>query len=374
MNPIEYSVGAARFGKVYMGEAKFNYGGQAVIEGVMMRGRNTLAIAVRKGPDIIGLEGWDIAQPSDRPGFLRWPFIRGTVNLVDSLVLGIKTLVFSANQALGDGEEEETLSNMEIIFTVALALGLGVVLFFLLPAFLAQIIKAWVPGRAMQNVLEGAVRIAIFLLYIIGISNVRDVQRVFQYHGAEHKTIYAYEAGKPLTVEGAGGMSRLHPRCGTSFLLLVIVISILIYSLLPPLTMAQRLLSRLVLLPVIAGIAYEFIRLAGEKLEHPVVAAISWPGLQLQRLTTREPDEGQLEVAIAALTRVLQDDGLLPKPEASEAEATTEAEAAAETATATTATATTATATTATATAAAEATVEGGYGDAGQTGENGRSL
>ena len=313
-----------------MSNAKFNYGGQAVIEGVMMRGENTLAIAVRKGTGDVGIEGWPVKRSEHRPRFLRWPFIRGTVNLVDSLMIGVKTLVFSANQSLDDGEEEETLSNTEIIITVALALGLGIVLFFLLPAFLAQIIRRWAPGRAIQNTLEGLVRIAIFLLYVFGISHVKDVQRVFQYHGAEHKTIFAYEAGKPLDVENARGMSRLHPRCGTSFLLLVIVVSILLYSLLPPLTMVQRLLSRLALLPVIAGIAYELIRLAGDKLDHPVVAAISWPGMQLQRLTTREPDESQLEVAIAALTRVLQDDGLLPKPETEEAAADEEAAATAD--------------------------------------------
>lgn len=315
----------------FMSETRFNYGGQAVIEGVMMRGRKTLAVAVRKSSGAIGIEGWAIKEPAGRPRFLRWPFIRGTVNLVDSLVMGVKTIVFSANQSLDDGEEEESLSNVEVAVTVAVSLGLGIVLFFLFPAFLAQIIRRWAPGRAVQNVLEGLVRIVVFLVYIIGISQVKDIQRVFQYHGAEHKTIYAYEAGKPLTIENTIPMSRLHPRCGTSFLLLVVMISILLYSLLPPMTMVQRLLSRIVLLPVIAGIAYELIRLAGEKLDHPLVAAISWPGLQLQRLTTREPDEGQMEVAIAALTRVLQDDGLLPKPEA-DAEAVAEADAVADTA------------------------------------------
>ena len=307
-----------------MGGSEFNYGGQAVIEGVMMRGRNTLAIATRQSNGEIGMSGWPIDPGRKRPGFLRWPFIRGTVNLVDSLNIGIKTLVYSANQVLAEGEEEETLSGTQIAITVALSLGLGIVLFFLFPAFLAQIIKRWAPGRGIQNILEGLVRIGIFLAYLAGVSQMKDIQRVFQYHGAEHKTIYAYEAGKPLTVENAAAMSRLHPRCGTSFMLLVMVISILLYSLLPPLTLVQRLLSRLVLLPVIAGIAYELIRLAGRKLGNPIVAAISWPGIQLQRMTTREPDESQLEVAIAALTKVLQDDELLPKPAAEDAEAVAE--------------------------------------------------
>jgi uncharacterized protein YqhQ len=280
----------------------------------MMRGRKSLAIAIRQSDGVIGMNGWNIDESGKRPGFLRWPFIRGTVNLVDSMILGIKTLVYSANQMLADDEEEETLTNTQIAITVALSLGLGVVLFFLFPAFLAQIIKRWAPGHGVQNILEGLVRICVFLAYIAGVSQVKDIQRVFQYHGAEHKTIFAYETGKPLTVENAAAMSRLHPRCGTSFMLLVMVVSILLYSLLPPLTLAQRLLSRLVLLPVIAGIAYELIRLAGRKLDNPIVAAMSWPGIQLQRLTTREPDDSQLEVAIAALTKVLQDDELLPKP------------------------------------------------------------
>jgi len=295
-----------------MSESKFSYGGQAVIEGVMMRGKQSMAIATRQGADKIGTMVWEIKPSKKRPVFLRWPLIRGTVALVDSMIVGVKSLVYSANQSLADGEEEEELTNTEIVLTVALALGLGVALFFLLPAFLAQIIRRWAPGRGAQNVLEGLMRAGIFLLYVIGISRLKDIQRVFQYHGAEHKAIFTYESGKPLTVENAIGMSRLHPRCGTSFLLLVIVVSILLYSMLPQLTMIQRLLSRLILLPLISGISYELIRLAGRKSDNPLVAAISWPGMQLQRLTTREPDDSQLEVAIAALTRVLQDDGVLP--------------------------------------------------------------
>ena len=295
-----------------MNESKFSYGGQAVIEGVMMRGRHSLAIAIRHTSGRINIERWDISKPGKRPGFFGWPFIRGTVNMVDALILGMKTIVHSANQMLDDGEEGESLSNTEIAITVVVSLALGIGLFFLFPAFLAQIIKRWAPGRGLQNILEGLTRIAIFLLYVFCISLIKDVQRVFEYHGAEHKVIYAYESGAPLSVEAARGMSRLHPRCGTSFLLLVMAVSILIYSLLPPLTMLQRLASRLILLPIIAGIAYELIRLAGKRLDNPVVYAISWPGMQLQRLTTREPDEGQIEVAIAALSRVLRDDGILP--------------------------------------------------------------
>ena len=298
-----------------MSEPRFTYGGQAVIEGVMMRGQNSLAIAVRQNHGGIGTVAWDSKPPEKRLGVWKWPFIRGTVNLVDSLTIGIKTLVYSANQVLVDDEEEEALTSTQVAITVALSLGLSIGLFFLLPTFLAQVIKQWAPSHGMQNLLEGLMRVGIFMTYMLCISVVKDVQRVFQYHGAEHKTIFAYEKGHPLTLEDVSGMSRLHPRCGTSFLVLVMFVSILLYSLLPPLTLLQRLLSRLVLLPVIAGIAYEMIRLAGKKLDNPLVAAISWPGMQLQRPTTREPDEGQIEVAIAALTRVLQDDGVLEKPD-----------------------------------------------------------
>ncbi|MDR0469089.1 MAG: DUF1385 domain-containing protein, partial [Peptococcaceae bacterium] len=302
-----------------MSEEKFNYGGQAVIEGVMMRGQKSLAVAIRKSSGGIGVEGWPIEKSKHKPAFLSWPFVRGTVNLIDTFVMGVKILVYSANQSLDDGEEEESLSNMEIAISVAAALGLGVVLFFLLPAFLAQVIRNWAPGRVVQNILEGAMRMGIFVVYIYVISKVKDIQRVYQYHGAEHKTIFTFEAGLPLELDHARGMSRLHPRCGTSFLLLVIVVSILFYSLLPPMSMAQRLLSRLILLPVIAGVAYELIRIAGRKMDNPLVAAFSWPGMQLQRLTTQEPDDSQLEVAIAALIKVLQDDGLLPQPAVEEA-------------------------------------------------------
>lgn len=315
-----------------MSKPKFCYGGQAVIEGVMMRGQKTMAVAIRKPDGGIMVEETEIKSNPRLPKFLKWPFIRGTVNLVSSLTIGVKTLVFSANQALDEGEEEETLSPLEITGTVALSLALGVGLFFLLPAFLAQAIKAWVPGHGMQNVMEGLVRILIFLTYMFLISRVKDVQRVFQYHGAEHKTIFNYESGKPLAAAAAREMSRFHPRCGTSFLLFVMVISILVYSVLPEMSMIQRLLSRVILLPVIAGIAYEVIRLAGNHLDHPLVAAISWPGMQLQRLTTQEPDDSQLEVAIAALKSVLKADGELaeePVPLQGEGSRETAGEAAA---------------------------------------------
>ena len=313
-----------------MTKPKFCYGGQAVIEGVMMRGRKTMAVAVRKPDGSILVNEEELKQNPRLPKFLKWPFIRGTVNLVSSLVIGMKTLIFSANQMLDEGEEEESLSTLEVAGTVALSLALGIGLFFLLPAFLAGAIKAWVPSHGMRNVLEGLVRIVIFLAYMFLISRVKDVQRVFQYHGAEHKTIFNYESGKPLEVETARRMSRFHPRCGTSFLLFVMVISILVYSILPEMNMAQRLVSRVVLLPVIAGIAYEVIRLAGNHLDNPLVAAMSWPGLQLQRLTTQNPDDSMREVAIAALKSVLVADGELePEPAPAEA-AEARAEAAAE--------------------------------------------
>jgi len=297
-----------------MTNKKVYYGGQAVIEGVMMRGEKTTATAVRKSDGTIIINELPIPA-SNLPKFLKWPFIRGTVNLISSLVTGINTLIYSANQSLDEGEQEEELSPIEIALTIVVSLGLGICLFMLLPAFLSGIIKSWITSLAWQNVIEGVLRIVIFLIYIIAISQLKDIKRVFMYHGAEHKTIYNYESDVELSVENAKKMSRFHPRCGTSFLVYVMLISILVYSLLPDMTIVMRLVSRVLLLPVIAGISYEILRVAGCHLGDPKWAWLSWAGLQIQRFTTAEPDESQLEVAIAALKTVLTTDGVLPEEE-----------------------------------------------------------
>jgi uncharacterized protein YqhQ len=289
----------------------YPYGGQAVMEGVMMRGAHYMSIAVRKTSNDIVIEIWPVTQWGEVLGFLKWPLIRGTVNLIDSLIMGIKALTYSAEQAVEGEGTGETISGFEMAISVIVAMSLAIGLFFLLPAALSYPIQKITRIAGLQNVIEGLLRIAFFLAYVMIISRLKDIQRVFQYHGAEHKVIYTMESGEDITVENARLHSCLHPRCGTSFLLIVMIISILIFSCLGQMNLGMRLLSRLLLLPVVAGVSYEFLRFAGKHRNHPVVAWLSWPGLQLQRLTTRPPDDNQLEVAIVALNRVLEAEGEL---------------------------------------------------------------
>ncbi|SMB88131.1 Uncharacterized conserved protein YqhQ [Desulfonispora thiosulfatigenes DSM 11270] len=280
-----------------------SYGGQALIEGVMMRGQEDLAIAVRKSDNEISCKMEKITGISAKYPFLKKPFLRGTVALFESLIMGIKALTYSANESV-EAEEEE-LSNLEIAFSIALALGLGILLFFIAPAVFAHLLHQYVQGSFLQNVLEGFMRIGIFLLYVFGISRMKDIQRVFEYHGAEHKVIHAYEAGEELKVENCRKYTTLHPRCGTSFLLIVMVISILIFSLFGVEIFWWRLLSRVILLPVIAGVSYEILKLAGKYCDNPIMKIVNKPGLMMQKLTTGEPDDSQLEVALRALQGVL---------------------------------------------------------------------
>lgn len=276
-------------------------GGQAVIEGVMMRGRRFVATAVRRESGEIVVQVKEPWGAGRRFPFLRWPLARGAVALVDSLVVGLQALTFSANQF---GGEEEKLSPRDLALTLITALGLGIGLFILLPTVLMR----WLPAAHnpfLLNLGEGALRMAIFFLYILSITRLKDIRRIFEYHGAEHKVVHAYENGQPLTVAGAQPFSTLHPRCGTSFLLYVMVVSIVLFSFLGWPALWLRLLSRLLLLPVVAGLSYELLRLAGRS-NSPLVRALSWPGLLLQRLTTREPDAAQLEVALRALEEVVK--------------------------------------------------------------------
>ncbi|MFZ5752968.1 MAG: DUF1385 domain-containing protein [Bacillota bacterium] len=286
--------------------SRFPYGGQAVIEGVMMRGRKNLAIAVRRAPNDIVLETQMISSIAERYPFLKWPVLRGFIALVEAMVIGVRALTYSANQVVEGEGQGESIGPWEMAFTVAFSLGMGIGLFFLLPAGLAHLLERYATNAAWQNLIEGIFRITIFLVYVVGISFLKDIQRVFQYHGAEHKVIHTYEAGEALTVENARKFSTLHPRCGTSFLLVVMVISILVFSLLGKTTIWIRLLSRIVLLPVVAGLSYEFIKAAGRHQNNPVMHILSLPGMWLQKLTTREPDDEQLEVAIRALNKVLE--------------------------------------------------------------------
>lgn len=268
----------------------------------MMCGKEHIAMAVRKGDGSISCEIEKRKSITDRFTFLKWPFVRGTVNLIESLVLGFKALTYSANESAESEEEELTAG--EMAFSVILALVLGVGLFFLLPAALAHFTKAYVTSSFAQNILEGVIRVAIFLVYIVAISKMKEIARVFQYHGAEHKTIHAYEAGVELTPANCQQFTTLHPRCGTSFMFIVMVISIFVFSVVGVENVWWRLLSRIVLLPVVAGISYEFLKFTGRHMDNVIVRALSWPGLSLQKLTTREPDDEMLEVAIRSLQEV----------------------------------------------------------------------
>ncbi len=292
-----------------------NYGGQAVIEGVMMRGSRALSVAVRnpKGDIVVHTEPLDPRIYGGR--LARIPFLRGLTLLWDALGLGIKSLMFAAEVAVqeegktdADGRPEKVFEGPVQWTLVAFSLTMSVLLFFVLPTFLAHWIERAL-GLAGQpiaiNFIEGMIRLALLIGYIWTIGRMSDVKRLFGYHGAEHKTINAYEAGAELTPASVARFPLEHPRCGTAFLLTVVVISILIYSLLPPLDLLPRLLSRLVLLPVIAGIAYEFLKFTASRQGNPLVRLLTKPNLAMQRLTTREPDLDMLAVAIAAFENVL---------------------------------------------------------------------
>lgn len=276
-------------------------GGQAVIEGVMMRYREKMAIAVRKPDQEIFIHREALRPAGARYPALRLPVLRGMVAFVEALLLGVRALTISAGQAVPD--EEEELSGWQLAMTVAVALLLAVSLFFMLPTVLVRLLAGPEPGSpVLLNLLEGIIRIGIFLSYIFLISRIKDIERVFQYHGAEHKAIFCFEAGKSLTVDNARAFSPLHPRCGTSFLLLVMAVSILLFSFFGWPGLLERLILRLTMLPIVAGLAYELIQLAGRQSFFCYLTA---PGLWLQRMTTREPDDQQLEVALRALQSVV---------------------------------------------------------------------
>lgn len=286
---------------------KINVGGQAVIEGVMMRAPRALAIAVRRPTGEIAVKKEEVAPLSERYPVVKLPIVRGAVALFASLVTGIKALNFSANEAMVDEEGQEELSPWAMAGTMAVAFGFGILFFFIFPLYLTKLLTPLIgSSNLVFNLVDGMIRVTVFLLYIVSISRMGDIQRVFQYHGAEHKCIFAFEAEEPLTVENVRKHSRLHPRCGTSFLLIVMVVSILVFSLVPKLwPFYLKAGSRVVLLPLIAGISYELLRWSARNDRHPLVRLVIAPGLALQRLTTREPDDSQLEVAIRSMEEAL---------------------------------------------------------------------
>jgi uncharacterized protein YqhQ len=276
---------------------KVSIGGQAVIEGVMMRGPDVIATAVREPSGEIIVKTEAFTPISDRYPILKKPMLRGVVALIESLVQGLKALSFSAQAA---GEEGEELSNKEIALTMMFSMGLAILLFVIIPTYAAKYIHSAITDPRLLNLMEGVLRFIIFIAYIVAISKMKDIHRVFEYHGAEHKTIHAYEAGVPLDVEHVRKYSTLHPRCGTNFLLIVMIVSIIMFAFLGWPELWVRIVSRIILMPVVAGIAYEIIRFAGKSEAAWVQVAIT-PGLLLQKLTTREPSDDQIEVAIKAL-------------------------------------------------------------------------
>ena len=294
-------------------------GGQAVLEGVMMRGVSTWAVAVRKPlPEEMQGDGFDpeegahgeievtsfpLTSVMKRHRALRLPIIRGVVALVESMVIGFKALGISANAQLP--EEEQEISGGMWAGTVVVALLLAVGLFFVVPVGLTSLIKDQLGSSLLFWLVEGVLRTNIFLGYISLLSRLRDLRRVFEYHGAEHKTISCYEAGLPLTPANAQRFSRLHPRCGTSFLLIVMIVAIFLFAPIGLPAWYFLVLSRILGVPLIAGISFEIIKFAGRNRRKRWVRAVMWPGLMLQKLTTREPDHEQLAVAIAAMDAVL---------------------------------------------------------------------
>lgn len=281
-------------------------GGQAVLEGVMMRGVTTWAVAVRKPDGEIETAVEKIEPWARRHAVLRWPIIRGIIALAESLKIGFRALGMSANAQLDEDEEKQELGGMAWGMTIFISLAFAILLFFVIPVGLTSLIKDWLDSSFLFWLVEGIVRTGIFIGYIVAISRMEDLRRVFEYHGAEHKTISCYEAEDELTPARASLYSRLHPRCGTSFLLIVMVVAIFVFAPLGLPAWYWLVASRIIGVPFIAGIAYELIKWAGRSRDKSWVRAIMWPGLMLQNLTTREPDEEQLEVAIAALNAVLE--------------------------------------------------------------------
>ena len=287
--------------------ARFSYGGQALIEGVLMRGRDAIAVAFRHPEGHIvwaseplnsGPHGWRLAKA---------PFVRGLIVLYETLVVGTRWLIRSANiQASADGVE---LGKGSVALMLGITLLLGVGIFFLLPLFIAAVTTASITQDWVQHIVEGLVRVVIFIGYLALISRMPDIRRVFEYHGAEHMTIHALEAGNPLTIENVRRYPTAHPRCGTEFLVVVIILSIFAFSLVGRQSIEIMVGSRLLLIPVIAGIGYEILKFGARNRANPIVKAIMAPGILVQMITTKQPSDDQIEVAIVSMEQALEADG-----------------------------------------------------------------
>ncbi len=291
-------------------------GGQAVIEGIMMKNGDDYATAVRKPDGTIEVKKDTYVSLTEKVKILSLPFVRGIFNFADSMVLGMKSLTWSASFFEDDEGSEpgkfelfldkvfgEKLEKFLMAFVMVVSMILAIGIFMVLPMFLSNIFRSFIPSETVMAVLEGVIRIAIFIVYIKLISHMEDIKRTFMYHGAEHKCINCVEHGMPLTVENVRKSSKEHKRCGTSFLLIVMVISILFFMVIRVENVWLRAVSRIILIPVIAGVSYEFLRLAGRS-DSCVINALSRPGMWMQALTTTEPDDSMIEVAIAAVEEV----------------------------------------------------------------------
>ena len=292
-------------------------GGQAVIEGVMMRSLTGYSVAVRQPDGGVAIRKDKLVSITTKYPFLKTPVLRGSVILIQSLILGMRALNYSASVSSAGEDGEPEMSNWAIAGSMAMALVLGVGLFILAPLGLTNLIRHYLlpeMGNFAYNAIDGVIRAIFFFVYIASISLMEDIRRVFQYHGAEHKTVYTFEANEELTVENARNKSTLHPRCGTSFLMFVMAISILVFSLIPSTAhFAVKFGARVVLIPLIAGLAYEIIRFSARHLANPVCKVLVRPGMWLQRITTKEPDDKQLEIAIIALKEALLYDAVEPE-------------------------------------------------------------
>jgi uncharacterized protein YqhQ len=289
-------------------------GGQAVIEGVMMRGLTGYSVAVRQPNGEMSIKKDTLVSVTQKYPFLKLPVLRGSVVLIQSLILGIRALNFSASVATEGEEGESEMSDWAVAGSIGLALLVGLGFFILAPLGITNLIRHFAMpkmGNLTYNAIDGVLRAIFFFVYILSISFMDEIKRVFQYHGAEHKTVYTFEANEDLTVDNARTKSTLHPRCGTSFLMFVMAISILVFALVPStVPFAVKFFARIVMMPLIAGLAYEIIRFSARHLTNPICRVMTRPGMWLQKITTKEPDDRQLEVAITALKEALMFDAV----------------------------------------------------------------
>jgi len=300
-------------------------GGQALIEGVMMRGANDIAVAIRKPDKSIQIKREPVTGLVQKYKLNKVPLLRGAIALIDSMILGVRTLMYSAEVAeegIENNSEPDKFENfmrkvfkdkaedMLVYVSVFFALAISIGVFILLPTLVSGFLRNYVQKSFILSFFEGMLRLGMFVIYVLLISRMEEMRRVFQYHGAEHKAIFCYENGEALTVENARKYTTLHPRCGTSFIFIVMMVSIIMFSFISWESALMRMGLRLILLPVVAGASYEIIKLAG-KSQSSIMKFVSYPGLMMQRLTTFEPDDDQLEVALEALKNVLEDEDIL---------------------------------------------------------------